>query len=60
MKVYAGGLKGTTRVKFSNSPNLWKPHDNNVDIGYTCFKGTPGVLKHYSGSPMTNPGGPLK
>ncbi len=27
-------LKGTTRVKFSNSHNLWKPHDNNVCIGY--------------------------
>ncbi len=29
-------------------------------IGTTCFKGTPGVLKHYSGLPMANPGGPLK
>ncbi len=28
-------------------------------IGNTCFKGTPGVLKHYSGLPMANPGGPL-
>ncbi len=29
-------------------------------IGNTCFKGTPGVLKHYSGLPTANPGGPLK
>ncbi len=29
-------------------------------IGNTCFKGTPGVLNHYSGLPMANPGGPLK
>ncbi len=29
-------------------------------IGNTCFKGTPGVLKHYSGLPMANPGGLLK
>ncbi len=28
-------------------------------IGNTCFKGTLGVLKHYSGLPMANPGGPL-
>ncbi len=27
-------VKGTTRAKFSNSNNLWKPHDNNVCIGY--------------------------
>ena len=29
-------------------------------IGNACFKGTPGVLKHCSGLPMVNPGGPLK
>ncbi len=29
-------------------------------IGNTCFKGTPGVLKHYSGLPLASPGGPLK
>ncbi len=28
-------------------------------IGNTCFKGTPGVLKHYCSLPMANPGGPL-
>ncbi len=28
-------------------------------IGNTCFKGTPGVLKHYSGLPLASPGGPL-
>ncbi len=27
-------IKGTTRVNFSNSHNLWKPYDNNVYIGY--------------------------
>ena len=27
-------FKGTTRVKFSNSHNLWKPHGNSVYIGY--------------------------
>ncbi len=27
--------------------------------GDNCFKGTPGVLKHYSGLPMANPDGPL-
>ena len=29
-------------------------------IGNACFKGTPGVLKHCSGLPMVNPGGPFK
>ncbi len=31
-------VKGTTRVKFSNFHNLWKPHDNNVYIGYRQSK----------------------
>ena len=54
------------KVKFTNSHNLCKPHDNNVCIGYrqpkpyTCIKGTPRVLKQYSGLPRANPGGPLK
>ncbi len=30
-----------------------------VWIGNTYFKGTPGVLKHYSGLSIANPGGPL-
>ncbi len=34
--------------------------DHQNHIGNTRFKGTPGVLKHYSGLPMANPGGPLK
>ncbi len=29
-------------------------------IGNVWFKGTPGLLKHCSGLPMVNPGGPLK
>ena len=56
-------LKGTTRAKFSNFHNLWKPYDNNACIGYRqpkSYKGTPGVLKHYSSFPLASPGGPLK
>ena len=52
-------VKGDTRVKFSNSDNVQKLHDNSVYMGYrqpkpyimymglignACFKGTPGVL----------------
>ena len=29
-------------------------------IGNAYFEGTPGVLKHSSGLPIVNPGGPLK
>ena len=35
-------------------------HDNSIYISNACFKGKPGVLKHCSGLPMVNPGGPLK
>ena len=31
---YVGNLKGTTRVKFSNSHNVRKLHDNSVYINY--------------------------
>ena len=34
MLMNNGSFKGTTRVKFSNTDNLWKPHDNNVCIDY--------------------------